>query len=160
MSSTSENLGPALGKIPSGIFIITAQKNDQSSGMLASWVQQAGFEPPSLTVAVKKDRPFELLVSEVGDGFVVNVLARENGKLAGHFGKGFAPGEPAFEGVATETATTGTPVLSEAVAFLDCRVTGRLEGGDHWVILGEVVDGCLRKETEPWVHTRKNGFSY
>jgi hypothetical protein len=46
----------ALGRIPSGLFILTARFEDQSTGMLASWVQQVSFDPPLVSVAVKKGR--------------------------------------------------------------------------------------------------------
>ncbi len=53
----SENLGAVLGRTPSGIFILIAgDGQDNTTGMLASWVQQASFEPPQVTVAVNKKR--------------------------------------------------------------------------------------------------------
>ena len=47
---------PILGRIPSGILILTVRHEDRETGMLASWVKQAGFTPPSVTVAVKQGR--------------------------------------------------------------------------------------------------------
>ena len=50
------NLAAVLGRIPSGIFIVTLRHNGQETGMLSSWVMQAGFEPPMVTVAVNRSR--------------------------------------------------------------------------------------------------------
>ncbi|MDP4360667.1 flavin reductase family protein, partial [Escherichia coli] len=71
------NLEKALGRISSGLYIITAQKGDVNSAMLASWVMQASFEPLGLTIAVAKDRAIESLM-QVGDRFVLNVLEEGN----------------------------------------------------------------------------------
>ena len=49
-------LAAALGRIPSGLFVLTARHGKHETGMLASWVQQAGFKPPMLTTAVQRDR--------------------------------------------------------------------------------------------------------
>ena len=51
-----ESIAPVLGRVASGIYILTIRNQDQETGMLASWVLQAGFEPPMVTVAVKKGR--------------------------------------------------------------------------------------------------------
>src|SRR4051812_36801885 len=49
-------LSQALGRVPSGLYILTACRDGKATGMLASWVQQAGFDPPMVTVAVNRDR--------------------------------------------------------------------------------------------------------
>ena len=51
-----EGIGAALGKIPSGVFIATSIQDGEEVGMLASFVEQAGFNPPMITVAIGVDR--------------------------------------------------------------------------------------------------------
>ena len=50
-----ERIGAALGKIPSGVFIATSTHDGEEIGMLASFVEQAGFNPPTITVAIGVD---------------------------------------------------------------------------------------------------------
>ena len=69
-----------LGKVPSGIYILTAQHGDDATGMLASWVMQAGFDPPMVTVAVNKSRYLAEWLRE-GSNFALNVVAEEGKKL-------------------------------------------------------------------------------
>lgn len=149
----------ALGRLPSGLFIVTARRGSDETGLLASWVQQCGFEPPQLTVCVKKGRD---VLDWLGDGaaFTVNVLAQGPKKYLAHFGKGFAPGEDAFAGLQVDRPEGEAPVLTEALAHLCCRAAGRAEGGDHVVVIGTVVSGKLHDAGEPHVHLRKNGLSY
>src|SRR3954462_11712496 len=91
-------LAAALGRIPSGLFVVTARQNDQETGMLASWVQQCSFDPPQVSVAVQRDRFVHDLLDD-GAAFAVNVLAAGQTDLLKHFGKGFGPDEPAFVGL-------------------------------------------------------------
>ena len=52
-----QTIGKALGRVPSGVYILTTHHEGQPLAMMASWVQQASFEPPTVGVAVAKDRP-------------------------------------------------------------------------------------------------------
>jgi flavin reductase (DIM6/NTAB) family NADH-FMN oxidoreductase RutF len=151
-------IGEALAAIPSGCCILTCASGGMSTGMLASWVQQAAFEPPMVTVAVKKGRPIEALIEQCST-FTLNALGEDPFELFKHFGSGFEPGEPAFEGLDTVTSNWGVE-LSAAQAVLNCRVEGTIEAGDHRVYVGAVANGLRRGEGKPYVHIRKNGFSY
>src|SRR5262249_1653421 len=149
----------ALGRIPSGLFIVTARHGDQETGMLASWVQQCSFEPAQITLAIKRGRDVGNWISG-GDPFVVNILGTSQTDLIGRFARGFDPGEPAFEGLAIERSASGVPVLSAALAWLECRATKTVEVGDHDLFIALVEDGRLLRDGEPRVHIRKSGLKY
>jgi flavorubredoxin/flavin reductase (DIM6/NTAB) family NADH-FMN oxidoreductase RutF len=155
------DLEKAIGRISGGLYIITAKKGEISGAMLASWVSQASFEPPGFTVAVAKDRAIESLM-QVGDRFVLNVL--EEGKyqhLMKHFLKRFKPGDDRFAGVDTQTANNGSPILTDALAYLECKVVSRMEVSDHWIIYSEVSAGRVSNpDALTAVHHRKIGNYY
>lgn len=155
----SRQLAGALGKIPSGLFIVTARRGDQESGMLASWVQQCSFEPPQITLAVKRGRDITHWL-EPDAFFTVNILDAGQTDMIGHFGRGFDLDEPAFVDVDVERLEDGGPVLTDALAYLVCRVAGRFPAGDHELFLGTVVGGKLLSGDQPMVHVRKSGFHY
>jgi flavorubredoxin/flavin reductase (DIM6/NTAB) family NADH-FMN oxidoreductase RutF len=161
LKALDADLEKALGRISSGLYIITAKKGELTSAMLASWVNQASFQPLGFTVAVAKDRAIESLM-QVGDQFVLNIL--EEGKhlsLMKHFLKRFSPGADRFAGVRTRPATNGSPILADALAYLECEVTSRMEVSDHWIVYCTVQDG---KVSDPdgmtAVHHRKVGNYY
>ncbi|QDS97965.1 flavin reductase family protein [Adhaeretor mobilis] len=156
--STTDPL-PTLGRVPSGIFILTVAKGEQSTGMLASWVMQAGFEPPMVTVAVKQGRYVCDWLTE-GQPFVLNLVGDSQKNFLGHFGRGFDPGEPAFEGLETTAAESGVPMLSEALGHLQCEPTSHVDSGDHRIFLAKVTGGALSGDGEPMVHVRKSGGQY
>ena len=159
--SLDNELEKALGRISGGLYIITAQKGDVNSAMLASWVSQASFDPPGFTVAVAKDRAIESLM-QVGDRFVLNVL--EEGKyqhLMKHFLKRFAPGADRFAGVKTQTAANGSPILTDSLAYLECEVVSRMETSDHWIVYSKVDSGRVANDDAlTAVHHRKVGNYY
>lgn len=154
-----KQLAAALGRIPSGLFIVTTVQGDQSTGMLASWVQQCSFDPPQVSVAVARNRA---VLGWLGDDapFVVNVLDSTQTDMIVHFGKGFAPGTPAFNGLETQASSLGPPILSEALSYLECRVVGRCVTGDHELIIGRVFAGQVLGDGQPMVHVRKSGLHY
>ncbi|WP_341735049.1 diflavin flavoprotein [Microcoleus sp. EPA2] len=161
MKSLDSDLDKALGKISGGLYIITTQKGDVSGAMLASWVTQASFKPLGLTIAVAKDRAIESMM-HAGDKFVLNVL--EEGKyqtLMKHFLKRFAPGADRFAGVKTQPATNGSPILTDALAYMECEVVSRMELSDHHIVYAIVDNGRVSNpDALPAVHHRKVGNHY
>lgn len=152
-------LAAALGRIPSGLFILTARRGDQATGMLTSWVQQCSFEPPQITLAVKRNRDILTWLTPASP-FAVNILDESQTDMIVHFGRGFALGESAFERLEITYAEGGSPVLAEAHAYLECRVGSRFPAGDHELILGQVAAGRPLGEGHPMVHIRKSGLHY
>lgn len=158
MKRELEHIGAALGRIPSGCCILTARHGERTTGMLASWVQQASFEPPMVTVCVKRGRPIQQLV-DGSKRFVLNVIADDPTAMFKHFGKGFALEDNAFDGLAT-TATEHGPALNACIAHLACEVRERVAAGDHDVYIAEVVSADAPAGAKPYVHLRKSGLSY
>lgn len=158
-ADTPESLAAALGRIPSGLFVLTARNGDAETGMLASWVQQCSFDPPQVSVALNNARDTLEWLTD-GATFVLNVIPEGGKALVAHFGKGFAPGEPAFDGLQVVRERDTPPVLLAAHAYLVCRVAGRLAVGDHTLVIGRVTAGAVLTDGKPTVHVRKNGLRY
>ena len=161
MKSLDSDLDKALGRISGGLYIITAQKGEVSGAMLASWVTQASFKPLGLTIAVAKDRAIESMM-HAGDKFVLNVLEEGNYQtLMRHFLKRFAPGADRFAGVKTQPATNGSPILTDALAYMECQVVSRMELSDHHIVYAIVDNGRVSNpDALPAVHHRKVGNHY
>jgi flavorubredoxin/flavin reductase (DIM6/NTAB) family NADH-FMN oxidoreductase RutF len=149
----------AVGRIVGSLCVVTTKHGDVSSAMLASWVSQATFNPPGFTVAVAKERAIESLM-HTGENFVLNILT-EGKQLRKHFMKSFAPGEDRFANVATEAAENGCPILTDALAYLECTVDNRMEAGDHWLVYAIAQNGkVLNPDGVTAVHLRKSGSHY
>ena len=148
----------AVGRIVGSLCVLTAKRGEISTAMLASWVSQATFNPPGLTIAVAKDRAIESYLYE-GDRFVLNIL--EQGKqLRKYFMKKFAPGEDRFKDVLVEP-TEGGLILPDGLAYLECRVAQRMECGDHWIVYAIVENGkLLQSNGLTAIHHRKTASNY
>lgn len=156
---SANSLEQALGRIPSGIFILTVGTGDRATGMLASWIQQAGFKPPAITIAVQRDRYVCQWLTE-GRPFVVNLLGDGQKEYLAHFGRGFEPSEPAFDGLLITYCARGVPILTDALGHLECERQDHIDSGDHRIFLAKVVRGRLTDDGSPMVHIRKTGAHY
>jgi flavin reductase (DIM6/NTAB) family NADH-FMN oxidoreductase RutF len=90
----------------------------------------------------------------------VNVIAEGQKQLVAHFGKGFDEGQPAFDGLEAHRHDGSAPVLAAALAWLDCRVAGHFDAGDHVLVVGRVVGGSVQHDGRPTVHVRRSGLHY
>ena len=155
-------IGKVLGHTPSGVFILTAgDGNGRTTGMLASWVQQAAFDPPMVSVAVNRQRYLHDWLDRA-PRLVLNIVAEGQGHLLKHFARGFEPDKPAFDGIQTRDGALGLPILADTFGYLEGEIAGRMEAGDHIVYLLRVdaAGTGARFDHRPMVHIRKNAFRY
>jgi flavin reductase (DIM6/NTAB) family NADH-FMN oxidoreductase RutF len=153
-------LDSVLGRVPSGIFILTCGTGQRSTGMLTSWVMQAGFSPPMVTVALNRERHIGEYLAR-SQPFVLNIVGESHRALIKHFGKGFTPGDPSvFQGLEITHCPRGVPILTHAIGHLECEPVGHLDSMDHRVFLAKVVRGRLTLDEPPLVHIRKSGAHY
>lgn len=178
---SAEEIAVVLGRIPSGLFVVTwlDPVGGGDRGMLASWVMQAGFEPPSISLAVAPSRGLAAAI-HAGTPFVVNLLAEGQRSMVGRFGRPATPakdgqggeGYDPFDGLAVERAPCGAAILVPGWAWLECVGAGEVMATDHRIVVAVVRSaGCaglpaatagLPAATAdgPIVHLRKNGLRY
>lgn len=151
----------ALGRVPSGLFVVTARNaGGVETAFLASWVMQAGFEPPALSIAVGQDRAALDFVRAPGSSFTVSVIADSEKAQVGPFARGVAPGPDALADAPVERIESGQSVVEGCLAWMDCRTLDHARSGDHVVVLAEIVDARAGRDDFPAIHVRKNGLSY
>ncbi len=151
----------ALGRIPSGLFIVSARDDAGREGaFLASWVMQAGFTPPALSVGLGRDRAIRSMMDAPDARFAVSVIAAAERQQLGPYYKGVEVAVDALEGHDIERSASGLPVVRGALAWMECRRIGSMEVGDHCIVVGEVVAARAGRDDAPAVHTRSDGLSY
>lgn len=155
-----DGISQGLAMIPSGVFVLASGTGDQTSAMLASFVQQTGFEPPSVMVAVGRNREIRRMIETSGQ-FVLSVMGQDSKASLKKFWKGIPEGADPFEGLRTRSTMSGIPIPADAVAYVECRLRQVVEVDDHCLCVGEVVGGGrVMAEGDPMVRIRKNGFEY
>lgn len=159
LAAGRDAIGAALGRIPSGCAILTVQHGTRATGVLVSWFQQASFNPPSVSVALRKGRPVAELVEQSGK-FLLNVIGSNHTPMFRHFGRGFSIDEDAFAGLDT-TPTDYGRLIHDCIAHLGCSLSQRVEVGDHDLYIARIESASQPKAGQtPYLHTRANGFSY
>jgi flavin reductase (DIM6/NTAB) family NADH-FMN oxidoreductase RutF len=161
MSETTlkDKIGHALGRIPSGVAVLTTRDKGMDGAMLASWYQQVSFAPPMVSFAVKRGRPVVEMIQN-SKKLALNLLHTGQKDMLGHFGRGFEPGQDPFVGLKTETQSLGVPILKNCLGFLECELRHQYDAGDHLLFVAEVVNAGAEEEGQPMVHLRRNGFNY
>jgi flavin reductase (DIM6/NTAB) family NADH-FMN oxidoreductase RutF len=153
-----QTIGGAVGRILSGCCVLTAQHDGRSNGVLVSWVQQAAFEPLSVTACLKKERPAVELV-EASKKFMLNVIGEDAANLLKHFRRGFSTDQDSFAGLGVRDTEFG-PLIESCIAHVGCKVVNKVTVGDHYLYVGEVAAGGCVENAKPFVHRRMDGFSY
>jgi flavin reductase (DIM6/NTAB) family NADH-FMN oxidoreductase RutF len=131
-----------------GVYVVTARHEERQNGMTAAWVSQVSFRPPLVMVSIAPERYTHELIERSGH-FAVNALHEGQTELARGFGFRSGRKTDKLAGVPHHAAANGSPVLDEALAYLECRVVDRVTAGDHTLFLGEVVGGDVLNDREP-----------
>ena len=150
-------LARALGRMPSGLFVISAGHDGDVLGVLASWVQQAGFAPPAVTMALRAERAILGRIRATGV-FCISILREDDRATLARFARGDEAG--AFAGVRIGIGGNGVPYVADCHAMLACRVLGECAWSDHVIVCGEVLEGRRHDAGNPRIHVRENGLSY
>lgn len=159
VDAQSDRTSQAVGRVTGSLCVVTIKSGNNHYGFLTSWVSQAGFTPPALTISVTKDQLGES-IAHTGDIFVLNIL-KEGRNLRRYFLKPPAPGENPFATLATTVANNGCLVLTDALAYLECTVQNRMDCNDHWLLYVLVNTGKLLEGTGVTaVNHRKSASQY
>lgn len=137
----------ALRMIPYGIYILTAKSGDNVAAATVNWVTQTAFEPPLVAVGVKTDSGAYGIIKDT-KSFALNMLGK------GQQGVGFAFFKPAeldgnkISGEPFTAGDNGAPILTNAIASVECKVVDIVEQGDHHIVVGQVTDANVAKQPD------------
>jgi flavin reductase (DIM6/NTAB) family NADH-FMN oxidoreductase RutF len=140
-----------LGHWVTGVAVIASRTADgEPCGLTANAVTSLSLEPPLVLACVDRTANSHDCILNAGV-FTINVLGSHDESLARRFAAGDT--DHKFEGVAYREASSGAPILSAALAWVDCRLHGSYPGGDHTIFVGEVLEADAI-DGEPLVYYR------
>lgn len=140
-----------LGQYPTGVSAITAQLDDGTlAGMTVGTFTSVSLEPPLVAFFPAVTSTSWPLIERAGK-FCVNVLAWDQDVICQRMAR---PSGDKFTDVSWNPSGLGSPIVDDAVAWIDCTVDSVTEAGDHYIVLGKVHDLQVVRETLPLVFFR------
>ena len=132
------------------IWLVTARADTRRGGLIATFVNQATIVPelPRVLVGLAAQHYTRELV-ESSNTFALHLLSENHLDWVWRFGLETGRERDKFEGLRVRNTITGSPVLDDAVGWLDCRVEARLDIGDRTVYLAEVVQSGVTHFAPP-----------
>jgi flavin reductase (DIM6/NTAB) family NADH-FMN oxidoreductase RutF len=153
MPITSDNYRDALRHFPAGVTIVTIYHPESQTlhGLTVSAFASICPYPPLILVSIDhKHSAYEYLERE-GAAFAVNILAQDQVELSNRFA--WLKDEDRFQAGEWTTAVTGAPILTNALAWLDCTIHSRFPTGTHTIYVGEVqASGVPRPDERPLIY--------
>jgi 3-hydroxy-9,10-secoandrosta-1,3,5(10)-triene-9,17-dione monooxygenase reductase component len=124
----------ALGRLATGVAFITAVQDDEPAGLIVNSLTSVSLEPPLVAFCLSRS---SLTGSRIrrAQRFGVNLLGRQHERFAARTA---APGADRFAELDWELGDGGVPLLTDALASLECEIVAEHPTGDHWIIVGRV----------------------
>lgn len=139
-----------LGHWVTGVSVVAARSGERLCGLTANAVASLSLEPPLVLACIDRAADSHDCIQSAGS-FSINILDADGERLARRFAAWDLTAK--FDGVAHHQEITGAPILDEALAWLDCRIWAVHPGGDHTIVIGEVLGGDAR-EGRPLLYYR------
>lgn len=147
---SDDKIRDALHMLPYGFYVIGSKDDNEVNLMVATWVMQSSFSPRQVTFALAKKAHTHQVVAE-GGVFSVNIFNKKDSEIVTSFSKSRAKDPDKVKNAKYSAGSeTGCPIVDGAAAWLECRVVNRVDtGGDHDLMVAEVVGAGVNQEGEP-----------
>ena len=140
-----------------GVYILSSVNEGEYCVSTITWVSQASFEPPMISVCIKRNSASYEIVKKRGE-FILHLLGDNQKELASTFFKPTIFENEKLNGQEF-SLENNLPILKDIPAYIQCKVVEILENGDHPLFLAEVVDAKINNDSDP-LELRKTGWTY
>ena len=140
-----------------GVYILSSVNEGEYCVSTITWVSQASFEPPMISVCIKRKSASYEIVKKRGE-FILHLLGDNQKELASTFFKPTIFENEKLNGQEFSLANN-LPLLKDIPAYIQCKVVEILENGDHPLFLADVVDAKINNDSNP-LELRKTGWTY
>lgn len=140
-----------LGHFPTGVTVITAATDDGPAGLAVGSFFSVSLDPPLVAFCAAKTSTSYPKIEAAGH-FVVNILAEDQEDVCRVFA---SKGTDKFDGIGYRASPgAGAPVITGVLGWIDCEIDAVHEAGDHWIVVGRVLDLEVTHEGGPLVFFR------
>jgi flavin reductase (DIM6/NTAB) family NADH-FMN oxidoreductase RutF len=127
-----------MSQFASGVTVVTTMCDGVPHGLTVSAFSSVSLSPPRVLICLGNDTDSKPLIDRSGN-FAVHILGRDHVELGPRFAKMIPGLEDPFIGMTYRSEITGSPILTECIAWLDCRVDTAVGIGDHTLYVGDVL---------------------
>lgn len=154
MTVDPDSFRGALGSWPSGVTVVTSRAAGQVYGLTVSSFSSLSIDPLLVLVCVAKSNPLLTMVTE-SKVAAITMLAEDQEPVSRFFAQPGRQPVARYDDFGTEEWATGAPIVSGGIAGLDCELHELVEGGDHMLLLGRVVEARFNAEKKPLLYFRR-----
>ena len=123
-----------LGHFPTGVTVVTAAPEGEPVGLAVGSFSSVSLDPP--LVAFFPDRSSSSWPRiEAAGVFCVNILGEDQEEICRRFAM---KGDDKFKGLGWKPAGSGSPLIDDVIAWIDCDIDSVTEAGDHFCVTGRV----------------------
>lgn len=140
MAVETQTFKNTLARWASGVTVVTTVRDGQWKGTTVSSFTSVSLEPPLVLICIANKLFTHELLTETGV-FAVNILNEHQAEFGKLFAGMLPQIENRFEQGSWETAVTGSPILTDASGWVDCKIVSTYQAGDHTIFVGEVLAG-------------------
>jgi flavin reductase (DIM6/NTAB) family NADH-FMN oxidoreductase RutF len=146
-----ELLRNAMRRWASGVAVVTSCHDGQMHGMTVNSFSSLSLDPPRVAVTMANGTRSQQMVALSGV-FAVTVLSASQQALADRFSGKTMKESDRFAGLDVFTMQTGAPMLTDGLAYLDCRVVQAVAMDHSTLFIGQVLDARRAEELDPLVY--------
>lgn len=137
MTVSDADFRAVLGRFATGVTIVTTREGETPLGLTVNAFASISLDPPLVMISIDRHSYLHTAIPQAGY-FAASILTADQQELSRRFAGQTGDRADRFHGLALRVAATGAPILSDALAWVDCRVEAIYPGGDHIVVLGRV----------------------
>jgi flavin reductase (DIM6/NTAB) family NADH-FMN oxidoreductase RutF len=153
MALTRDEYRRLIGSFATGVTVITAAHGQEVRGMTANAVTSLSLEPLLLLICVDKRTVTHQFLEEA-QHFAVNILAEDQEQVSRALASRDSEDARRLIGYRHHPGHTGAPILEDCLAYVECRITEVLQGGDHSIFIGQVEAGEVLRDVPPLLFFR------
>lgn len=148
----SRNLRQALGSFPTGVTVVSClDKNNNPLGFTANSFTSVSLDPQLISICIDKES-FNIDTFSITEHFAVSILSESQQSISTTFA---TPNEERFKDIDWRSEDTGSPIISNAVAWFDCKTEQVVDAGDHLILIGKIITFDSSPKT-PLMYLRGN----
>ncbi len=154
MAVSADDFKGALGSWAAGVTVVTTKHDGVVYGITVSSFSSLSIDPLLVLVCLADSNRLPRMIADSGR-FGVSILAAGQDAISAWFAKSGRDPVERFEDFATVTMETGSPLIADAIAHIDCEVDRLVPGGDHTIAIGRVLGAAYDPALKPLIYYRR-----